>query len=143
MIRRTEMLKETADAWQDAYAQPLTPADAAEIYSNVCAFFNQLDKWSRTHTPTSAPEHAVPPAPQAGGAARSGAAEGSTTTAPETQGRLQPPSLQSVTRGRALAALSPMPAGHSVAVEPPSSNTGVTIPPKELNTHASKDIYEI
>lgn len=53
------LLRETADSWQNEYAQTLNDQDAREILTNVCAFFDLLDNWSSKETP-------VPPAPRAG-----------------------------------------------------------------------------
>ena len=130
-MTRSSLLKETVELGQNGYAQTLYDWDAHEILTNCCAFFHPRNDWSSK-------ERTVPPAPQAGGAVRSGAGEAATTAGLQTRPRPLPHSLQSGTRGLALAAISPMPAGPSVAVVPPSSNTGVTIPPKKIITHASK-----
>lgn len=55
------LLRETADSWQDEYAQTITDQDSRELLTNVCAFFNLLNIWSTE-------ESTAPPAPQAGGA---------------------------------------------------------------------------
>ena len=60
------LLRETADSWQDEYAQTLNDQDAREILSNVCAFFDLLGKWSSKGGAASL-------APQASEAAQPGA----------------------------------------------------------------------
>lgn len=43
---REELIQETIAEWQGDYKETLTDQDAAEILSNVTAYFRTLEKWA-------------------------------------------------------------------------------------------------